>query len=69
MTFGPRTDKVVVITGATMARLLDPCFAGRKGAAPGPGNLFAPSRDIGASGGVAVLLADVWLARSGKRMA
>ncbi len=71
-------------TVATMARLLEAYFAVGGRARPGPGNLFTPSRDRGASGGwrrsgarlaataaagVAVLLAGAWLARSRKRTA
>jgi short-subunit dehydrogenase len=71
-------------TVATMARLLKAYFVVGRRVRPGSGNLFAPSRDMGASGGwrrpgvrvgatvtagVAVLLAGVWLARFRKRMA
>jgi short-subunit dehydrogenase len=71
-------------TVATMARLLEAYFAVGKAAPRGSGNLFAPSRDLGVSGGwrrsgarlaataaagVAVLLAGAWLARSRKRTA
>jgi short-subunit dehydrogenase len=69
-------------TMATMARLLEVYFAVGRRAPRGPGNLFAPSRNIGASGGwrrpelrvgatvavgAALVLAGVWLARPGKR--
>lgn len=71
-------------TVATMARLLEAYFAVGKRAPRGPGNLFAPSRDMGASGGwrrpglrvgatvtvgAVLLAAGAWLARSRKRAA
>jgi short-subunit dehydrogenase len=71
-------------TVATMARLLETYFAVGRRAPRGSGNLFAPSRNIGASGGwrrpelrvgatmaigTALVLAGVWLTRPGRRSA